>query len=340
MSVFLFKFYRSGKMDHLPNVERKHVEVPFFIQARVFYPEEFFSLLDGKEAGPNLLKKGPPASMSREHCNDFFQRLLFFSLLAQFLGVKVDSAKFKQNDAPQPRLTTRILNKLLRTWEATMDPENPDYVQEIQRQIRVGLALSEARAFVSKWCSDKRMKKPKANNFDNSGSTLEAPEIDPRLCLSFMILGETLDKALNRARQRRDKLEKEGKLQSIGALLYHLDRDIGIPSGMIFLPGAKLEVDGYRWAPKTWMYEQSQDFLYPLFAKDARTAFLTRRGLHVQYSGIEIHPPKQPLESPRFWIPRNPNKWYRVDYINEGCPWDLKWQTHLMVARKRGPQSS
>ena len=220
MSVFLFKFYRSGKMDHLPNVERKHVEVPFFIQARVFYPEEFFSLLDGKEAGPNLLKKGPPASMFREHCNDFFQRLLFFSLLAQFLGVKVDSAKFKQNDAPQPRLTTRILNKLLRTWEATMDPENPDYVQEIQRQIRVGLALSEARAFVSKWCSDKRMKKPKANNFDNSGSTLEAPEIDPRLCLSFMILGETLDKALNRARQRRDKLEKEGKLQSIGALQY------------------------------------------------------------------------------------------------------------------------
>ena len=73
------------------------------------------------------------------------------------------------------------------------------------------------------------------------------------------------------------------------ALLYHLDRDIGIPSGMIFLPGDKLEVDGYKWAPKTWMYEQSQYFLYPLFAKDARTAFLTRRGLHVQYSDIEIH---------------------------------------------------
>jgi hypothetical protein len=233
-------------MDHLPNVECKHVEVPFFIQARVFHPEEFFSLLDGKEAGPDLLKRGSPASMSREHCNDFFQRLLFFSVLAQFLGVKVDSAKFKQNDVPQPRLTTRILNKHLRTWEVIMDPENPDYVQEIQRKIRVGLALSEARAFVSKWCSNKRMKKPKANNFDNSGPTLKAPEIDPRLCLSFMILGETLDKALNRARKRRDKLEKEGKLQSIGALQY-LDKSGNEPKswGISKHPTDCMEINGW-----------------------------------------------------------------------------------------------
>ena len=105
-----------------------------------------------------------------------------------------------------------------------MDPESPNYVQENQRQVRVGLVLSEARAFVSKWCSDKRMKKPKANNLDNSDSTLKAPEIDPRLYLSFMILRETLDKALNWARQRRDKLEKEGKIQSIGAPQY-LDKN-------------------------------------------------------------------------------------------------------------------
>lgn len=149
-------------MDHLPSLEHKHIQVPFLIEPRIFQPQEFFNLLDSEEAGPQLLKNGPPPKMLSSQCNEFFQRLLFFSLLAEFTGEPVDAARFIEPDIPLPWLSTRnALKPLLRKWEDKMDPESPHYAQETQRQVRIALALSEARAFVSKWCSDKRTKKPK-----------------------------------------------------------------------------------------------------------------------------------------------------------------------------------
>jgi hypothetical protein len=95
-----------------------------------------------------------------------------------------------------------------------------------------------------------------------------------------------------------------------------LDQHLGIPPGMIFLPGPKLQVKGLAWAPSLWMCKRSRDLASPLFVIEQRLSFLTRNGLHVQYPGVQLHPGRKMLK-PRFWIPtaRNLTKWYRVAYI-------------------------
>jgi hypothetical protein len=95
-----------------------------------------------------------------------------------------------------------------------------------------------------------------------------------------------------------------------------LDQHLGIPPGMIFLAGPKLQVRGFAWAPSLWMCKRSRDLASPIFVSEQRLSFLTRNGLHVQYPGIQLHPGRRLLQS-QFWIPtaRNLTKWYRVEYI-------------------------
>jgi hypothetical protein len=112
-----------------------------------------------------------------------------------------------------------------------------------------------------------------------------------------------------------------------------LDQHLGIPPGMIFLPGPKLQIRGLAWAPSSWMCKCSRDLAGPLFVSEQRLSFLTRNGLHVQYPGIQLHPGRKPL-GPRFWIPteRNLTKWYRVEYIkgldseSDDC-WPAIWES-------------
>jgi hypothetical protein len=120
------------------------------------------------------------------------------------------------------------------------------------------------------------------------------------------------------------------KSQRMVEFLKLLDLHIGIPSGMIFLPGPKLNVNGLGWAPSSWMRKQSRIFADPLYVRDQRLSFLTMNGLHVQYPGIQLHPGREPVES-RFWIPtaRNLTKWYRVEYISGGSSirsWEKTWE--------------
>jgi hypothetical protein len=95
-----------------------------------------------------------------------------------------------------------------------------------------------------------------------------------------------------------------------------LDQHVGIPPGMIFLPGPKLRVRGFSWAPCSWMCKRSRDLASPLFVAEQRLSFLTRNGLHVQYPGILLHPGRNPVEQ-RFWVPtdRNLTRWYRVEFL-------------------------
>jgi hypothetical protein len=109
-----------------------------------------------------------------------------------------------------------------------------------------------------------------------------------------------------------------------------LDQKTGMPPGMIFLAGPKLDIKGFRWAPSSWMRKQSRDFAEPLFVRDQKLSFLTRSGLHVQYPAIQLHQGKNPVES-KFWIPtaRNLTKWYRVEYIPSAATlrsWEKIWE--------------
>lgn len=105
--------------------------------------------------------------------------------------------------------------------------------------------------------------------------------------------------------------------QKMGRFISMLEEKLGIPPGMIFLPEPKLDVEGLRWAPKTWMGGQRQDYPYPLFLESQPT-FLTKRGLIVQYPGIRLDMQHIPQER-EFWVSTASSltEWYLVRYIPE-----------------------
>ena len=63
-----------------------------------------------------------------------------------------------------------------------------------------------------------------------------------------------------------------------------------IPSGIIFLPGQKVDREGFRWAPKTWMSAHELDYPDPLTSWTYPTSLETD-GLLVKYPGFMLHTP-------------------------------------------------
>lgn len=61
-----------------------------------------------------------------------------------------------------------------------------------------------------------------------------------------------------------------------------------IPPGIIFLPGQRLSIKGYGWAPSTWMPRKEEDYPNPL-GSVAFPAELHPRGLLVRYPGFLLH---------------------------------------------------
>jgi len=110
------------------------------------------------------------------------------------------------------------------------------------------------------------------------------------------------------------------KNSRMAAFLASLDEHIGIPSAMIFLPGPKLPMRGFAWAPRSWMTRRSRDAGAPLLVADQRPSFLTLRGLQVQYPGVQLHPHPAAEPPPRcFWIPtaRNLRRWLRIRHARD-----------------------
>lgn len=121
--------------------------------------------------------------------------------------------------------------------------------------------------------------------------------------------------------------DEELSAQMMVKFLNLLEEDVklGIPSGIIFLPGPKLKVEGYSWAPASWMTEQA--YTYPLHRNLRQVAQVTRLGLWVEFPGILLYPPKGPVED-KFWIPvsQNLHKWYKVVGNTQGTKWQEIWR--------------
>ncbi|KAI1451197.1 hypothetical protein F4805DRAFT_476372 [Annulohypoxylon moriforme] len=62
-----------------------------------------------------------------------------------------------------------------------------------------------------------------------------------------------------------------------------------IPSGMIFLPGDKVNIQGYGWAPRTWLSAHEMDYPDPLSFWNESTVLDPARGLRVSYPGFLLH---------------------------------------------------
>lgn len=92
-----------------------------------------------------------------------------------------------------------------------------------------------------------------------------------------------------------------------------------IPAGIIFLPGERLELPGYGWAPATWASSRNEDYPYPLSRMEHATELMPE-GLVVRYPGIMLHCEELTLvmnhkmgQGFHFPVDRELNEWYRID---------------------------
>lgn len=70
----------------------------------------------------------------------------------------------------------------------------------------------------------------------------------------------------------------------------HKQRKGVIPSGMIFLPGDKVNRRGFGWAPRTWLSAYEMDYPDPLSFWNTPTELNKDKGLRVCYPGFLLHP--------------------------------------------------
>jgi hypothetical protein len=105
------------------------------------------------------------------------------------------------------------------------------------------------------------------------------------------------------------------------------DPTLGIPSGIIFLPGPKLPVPGYRWAPKTWLSKQSHP--YSLFRPLRKTALSTKRGVVVTFPGLVLHCSVQ-VPKTTFYLPLHEtlHKWFKIQVATPEEDWSTFWRTN------------
>lgn len=195
-------------MEHLPSSPSVLLSVPFLAEIKDYQPDDFFKFSTQAEdlTITQLLKQGPKALRSNASVPSFLQGWLYFELLAQFLGITINSHEFYDLDQDnKPKLHTHELKTLLQEWHIRMDQTEPSH-EQVRNEIRTYHALSEARTFVSRWCSDTRFME---NSFDVDDQDMDvsmlsdtSSKLDPALCLSFSILGETLERAVYVRRRR------------------------------------------------------------------------------------------------------------------------------------------
>jgi hypothetical protein len=62
-----------------------------------------------------------------------------------------------------------------------------------------------------------------------------------------------------------------------------------IPSGIIFLPGKRLCLEGFGWAPRSWMTGKEIEYPDPLSLPQPTTEIVCGKGLRVKYPGFLFH---------------------------------------------------
>ncbi|OAG02760.1 uncharacterized protein CC84DRAFT_1207606 [Paraphaeosphaeria sporulosa] len=100
-----------------------------------------------------------------------------------------------------------------------------------------------------------------------------------------------------------------------------------IPSGIIFVPGKRLPLKGFGWAPATWMSGQHVDYPDPLSLLQQGARIVYNKGLSVTYPGFILHSDRpETVFWPKFPDPiRFPSdstllEWYEVECVDEAKP--------------------
>ncbi|KAM0801661.1 hypothetical protein BDR22DRAFT_820377 [Usnea florida] len=136
-------------------------------------------------------------------------------------------------------------------------------------------------------------------------------------------------------------LERSGDIAAkrMAKLLEMLDQEpnLGIPSGIIFLPPPKLALKGYGWAPRTWLSKQAH--AYPLMRPQRLAGSMMKQGFLVEFPGLVLHCSAVPPENEKFWIPvqQGLHKWYKVVADKEGKGENFKGFWENQVCQKSEP---
>ncbi|KAK9424879.1 putative Heterokaryon incompatibility domain-containing protein [Seiridium unicorne] len=90
-------------------------------------------------------------------------------------------------------------------------------------------------------------------------------------------------------RKNEDNIEGIEKLVKTFWKLLHKKYQGAIPSGIIFLPGVKVNIPGYGWAPRTLLSAHEVDYPDPMNFWNAPTLLESSKGLRVNYPGFILH---------------------------------------------------
>jgi len=92
-----------------------------------------------------------------------------------------------------------------------------------------------------------------------------------------------------------------------------------VPSGIVFMPGQRLQLKGFGWAPLTWMSGQEISHPDPLSTPQLGAEIVHEKGLKGRYPGFLLH---SKLPDSVFWPDQNPIEfpidstlleWYEVE---------------------------
>ncbi len=174
-------------MEHLPSgiAQRINARVPYIVRQSYEYNggfNTFPSRLEWEIADDELPKeRGIPQEITPTGpFAETIQSWLYFGLLQEVLG---DDPLFKKDDFVEEdelhilRITTKNLPDYLKRWQSRVEARSQN-----QRRclIRAQLALEKARELVVRYCAVKTI------------GESAIWKIDPTICLSIMVLGETL----------------------------------------------------------------------------------------------------------------------------------------------------
>jgi hypothetical protein len=89
-----------------------------------------------------------------------------------------------------------------------------------------------------------------------------------------------------------------------------LDMQSLFPPGIIFMGGARMQKDGLRWAPTSFMTNRENE--YALLDAELEPAYFDGSGLQVNYPGFILHPRKSPLNDAFYLLDRKAESVYLV----------------------------
>lgn len=149
----------------------------------------------------------------------------------------------------------------------------------------------------------------------------EATVAEPISSVQQPTLGADESLGRNQGDEEERKSKRERMMCDFWTLI-HRNYEGSIPAGLIFLPGDKLPLQGFGWAPTSWMSAKDEYYPYPLSIMSKATE-LHEEGLLVQYPGflLQCGHPNAVLGSNlgksglKFPIDQYISEWYQIKAI-------------------------